>query len=805
MPTYNSAYTGAQVDAAVAFGMAPDVEPTEGSNKGVTSGGVFRVVSTLAGGITNLEFVDGKGYDTTGGSITMVDGEPVPASVSGISCAWSPCALGDKFTYTGQGLAPYNNWAYLRSDGTIISWSSFPWRDNYVITVSIQDAAYIVFNSQTNKGPSSYKGYYAEKQDKLTFDTTPTANSKNPVESKGIKAALDAKQNALTFDSTPLAGSDNPVTSGGVKTALDNLLIQKTEKGQPVTIWDGADNIPVLSLDAELLLDQDGTGTPDINNIREITEYSGQTATISQTADGVAVSVSCPIPTVEINGVSYQVGSFELSPLDGVGRATGIVMTMTGEESWGTSGNNPYYWAALGLPESAISFDDEVFSHLPSASITSNTNNYGADIRKSSGGITYVYVRPSMVDYPTADDFADYLRAQVIAGTPFQIYIRLADAINFTIPTQGFSTAQGKNVFSLVPDGEITLVYRADPTLSSRDMRGKRLRIMQHNIGDFRYGRNPGDYDMTDAECQKKLENYKRFFGDVKPDILGLQEYVKFMAENETHPSAKELFDPIFAHSSIDRELVLKQPAIWTNVKCLTAGTRTISVTSGSTYDKVYAEAILDITPSGVIVISCALKPDLDGQAKREAELTALMDHYATADNVIICIDMNARSSDDMEALLEIADAHHYVYANNGYWGSHNTYMNPINQSTPNTYYRSIDNILVKGNVKMIDAKVLFEETTDFPTEFVFDPQDQTYTFAEVTPVGTEDPMSEGWYIRSGNAFIPATDTGVVSGTVYFNKTADSPIDTNKVMNSGMSFNKLASDHIPIIADIVFV
>lgn len=35
------------------------------------------------------------------------------------------------------------------------------------------------------------------------------------------KAAWNAKQDALSFDTTPTANSSNPVTSGGVKTALD--------------------------------------------------------------------------------------------------------------------------------------------------------------------------------------------------------------------------------------------------------------------------------------------------------------------------------------------------------------------------------------------------------------------------------------------------------------------------------------------------------------------------------------------------------------------------------------------------------
>ena len=68
----------------------------------------------------------------------------------------------------------------------------------------------------------------AQKQNLLTFDTTPTAASLNPVTSGGIKAALDAlyaqKQNQLTFDQVPTADSLNPVTSGGIAQAIANFI-----------------------------------------------------------------------------------------------------------------------------------------------------------------------------------------------------------------------------------------------------------------------------------------------------------------------------------------------------------------------------------------------------------------------------------------------------------------------------------------------------------------------------------------------------------------------------------------------------
>lgn len=110
----------------------------------------------------------------------------------------------------------------------------------------------------------------AGKQDKLTFDATPTAGSNNPVTSDGIKQALDnvdvgnvqeqldaikleqteqnnrissnkteidgvkedlaGKQNVLTFDSTPTAGSQNPVTSDGIKQALDNVDVGNVQE-----------------------------------------------------------------------------------------------------------------------------------------------------------------------------------------------------------------------------------------------------------------------------------------------------------------------------------------------------------------------------------------------------------------------------------------------------------------------------------------------------------------------------------------------------------------------------------------------
>lgn len=45
------------------------------------------------------------------------------------------------------------------------------------------------------------------------------------------------------------------------------------------------------------------------------------------------------------------------------------------------------------------------------------------------------------------------------------------------------------------------------------------------------------------------------------------------------------------------------------------------------------------------------------------------------------------------------------------------------------------------------------------------------YTYTEVTPIGTENPKNEGWYIKNGTEYIPALDTTVVADREYYSVT----------------------------------
>ena len=76
------------------------------------------------------------------------------------------------------------------------------------------------------------------KQDTLTFDTTPTASSTNPVTSGGIKTALDAKQNTLSWDTAPTSGGTNPMTSGAIYAHEPFQVTGTASAGSSVTFTD---------------------------------------------------------------------------------------------------------------------------------------------------------------------------------------------------------------------------------------------------------------------------------------------------------------------------------------------------------------------------------------------------------------------------------------------------------------------------------------------------------------------------------------------------------------------------------------
>ena len=205
-------------------GFTVDAEVTQNSTNPVASKGVYNYVTQMFADFTAVTFEIVDSYaalPATGAAGTFYF---VPASSTGTSDLYSEYVwVNGAYEKFGDiqmpDLSPYAKMTWVTEQ------------------LSTQLASYYT--------KTEADGLLATKQDVLTIDAVPTSGSDNPVQSGGVHSALASKadastvtalsgtvntlsgtvagkQDALTFDSTPTAGSSNPVTSAGIKEYVDS-------------------------------------------------------------------------------------------------------------------------------------------------------------------------------------------------------------------------------------------------------------------------------------------------------------------------------------------------------------------------------------------------------------------------------------------------------------------------------------------------------------------------------------------------------------------------------------------------------
>ena len=168
------------------------------------------------------------------------------------------------------------------SGGTI----TFIHKDGSKSTATIGDTSHAIRADQDGDGNVITKTYYRmtdaaivhqsfqnqinTKQDKLTFDSTPTANSNNPVTSDGIKKAIYTAKTATeakipTVDTSLDSTSENPIQNKIVKKALDKKLPALSESGDSSIRWINNSQIAVgeLAGTRHAIIGQDVIGLED--------------------------------------------------------------------------------------------------------------------------------------------------------------------------------------------------------------------------------------------------------------------------------------------------------------------------------------------------------------------------------------------------------------------------------------------------------------------------------------------------------------------------------------------------------------
>ena len=117
-----------------------------------------------------------------------------------------------------EGNTVYSRYKYVEGTGWVFEYNLNNSSFTAAQWAAIQSGITALLVSKLSNLPTNdaLQQLIGTKQDALTFDTTPTPNSLNPVQSGGIYEAIGHKQDKLTFDQQPTQYSQNPVISGAL-------------------------------------------------------------------------------------------------------------------------------------------------------------------------------------------------------------------------------------------------------------------------------------------------------------------------------------------------------------------------------------------------------------------------------------------------------------------------------------------------------------------------------------------------------------------------------------------------------------
>lgn len=178
-----------------------------------------------------------------------------------------------------------------------------------IITIPQNVEQMIVNNINDNYTPIIKKitkeGVKVEKLADANFTTKSYVDG----EISTINTALSGKQSTLTFDSTPTANSTNPVTSGGIKTALDN-------KETAINNVEVSGTSPVIVAESNTIYNcgevTSLSFTPCASGICDVRFTSGSTVTVLTIPSTVKFPNSFDPTSLETNKI------YEINILDGI-------------------------------------------------------------------------------------------------------------------------------------------------------------------------------------------------------------------------------------------------------------------------------------------------------------------------------------------------------------------------------------------------------------------------------------------------------------------------------------------------------
>lgn len=278
-----------------------------------------------------------------------------------------------------------------------------------------------------------------------------------------LPAGADATASMTGTPEEPVLNLGIPKGDPGEVTLAEFYKVFPTDtaSGAVASFPDGADDIPVKSLTANIEAVQTGSGAPAPDNIRPISGWTGLTLNISgaDTTDPTTYEVDWTDET----GVVYG-GTLNMTT--GVLTVDRLGFVFDGTEAWTSqfSGdNNCFRFTVSGIK---CTSEPRACSHYENVTVTSGNSGVGY-YAYTSGSLTSVFIqiRPDHSAIPSGDldAWKAWLAAQHAAGTPVTCWFQPLEAYYQTYqldPVVVRTLLGANNIWA--DTGDVTVKYRAD-------------------------------------------------------------------------------------------------------------------------------------------------------------------------------------------------------------------------------------------------------------------------------------------------------------------------------------------------------
>lgn len=249
-----------------------------------------------------------------------------------------------------------------------------------------------------------------------------------------------------------------------------------------------------------------------------------------------------------------------------------------------------------------------------------------------------------------------------------------------------------RNSGAAITDAEVYGVWTIKTSLKKEN---KKIRVIQYNIGKFNMGNTGG----LASDVNEKIANYKEFLANMNADAITLQELTQYIDNANSNSSIPTLFNPIFNSVSHYE----KETAVIGQFEQIRSFFTYLHTTGDYPAWAIVTENIINGRTVAIVsaVLNVSAPSGVNHQAQSLRALEKLTDTILAGYNdVIIGMDTNCLSEAETVAVKSFMTGKYYTSGNWGYLGYKETYNLSSND------YKCIDNIFVKGNMKIVNFSV---------------------------------------------------------------------------------------------------